>query len=132
MTFEEFLAFRDVKIKNPGHERIVRLFFPYLGSVSGDDRRLPNLIGRLLGSDLSSARAETGCFNGIPDGAESPYPNVDLFMRFDNGVRVYVYGSASDRERRVLKANEYVLFVLRDDLCGGRIKREAGRHIWLI
>lgn len=109
MTFEEFLVFRDVKIKNSNHERIVRLFFGYAASVTGDNRLLPNLLGQLLNIDLSETTVPTGCFNGI---------------------HVYIYGSIPYKELKELKDNEYVLIVLSDDL-NGSIERKANRHIYI-
>jgi len=53
MTFEEFLVFRDVEIKNSNHERIVRLFFGYAASGTGNKRLLPDLFGQLLYDELS-------------------------------------------------------------------------------
>jgi hypothetical protein len=91
MTFDEFLAFRDVKIKNEGHERIVRLFFSYLESVSCDARMLPDLLGRIIGADTSATTVPSACFNGISDGTESPYPDVDFYARLGDGTRDYVY-----------------------------------------
>lgn len=130
MTLEEFLVFRDVKIKNPNHERIVRLFFGYAASVTGNIRLLPDLLGRLLNIDLSDTTVPTGCFNDIFDGTEPPYEDVDFYVRLQNGIRVYVYGSIPYRELKKLKNNEYVLIVLSDDL-NGNIERKANRHIYI-
>jgi hypothetical protein len=129
MTFEEFLVFRDVKIKNPNHERIVRLFFEYLESVTGNKRLLPNLLGQLLNIDLSDTTVPTGCFNGIFDGTESLSQEVDFYIRCQNGIRIYVYGSIPNEEKE-LKYNEYVLIVLSDDLKGN-IERKANRYIYI-
>jgi hypothetical protein len=128
MTLEEFLVFRDVKIKNCNHERIVRLFFGYVASVTGNKRLLPDLLGQLLGMDLSDTTVATGCFNGIFDGVEPPYEGVDFYVRLQNGVRVYVYGSIPCKELKELKDNEYVLIMLSDDFSSN-IERKAGRHI---
>lgn len=130
MTFEEFLAFRDVKIKNSDHERIVRLFFPYMESVTGNGRLLPDLIGLLLDIDLSSAAAKTGCFNGVSDGAEPPCNGVDLYLAFDNGIRVYVYGSIPERECRKPGDYEYVLFVLGGGINGAIQKPDT--HVYIV
>ena len=130
MTFEEFLVFRDVKIKNTNHERIVRLFFGCLESVTGNKRLLPDLFGQLLNIDLSDTKVPTGCFNGIFDGTEPPYEDADFYVRFQNGIGVYVYGSIPCKELKELKNDEYVLIVLSDDL-NGNIERKANRHIYI-
>ena len=130
MTFEEFLMFRDVKIKNSNHERIVRLFFCYSASVTGNKRLLPDLLGQLLNIDLSDTTVSTGCFNGVFDGTEPPYKDIDFYVRLQNGISVYAYGSIPYKELKELKNNEYVLIVLSDDL-NGNIERKANRHIYI-
>jgi hypothetical protein len=130
MTFEEFLVFRDVKIKNSNHERIVKLFFGYIASVTGDKRLLPDFLGQLLGMDLSDTTVATGCFNGIFEGVEPPYEGVDFYVRLLNGVRVYVYGSIPYKKLKELKDNEYVLIMLTDDF-NSNIERKANRHIFI-
>ncbi len=92
MTFDEFIAFRDVKIKNAGHERIVRLFFPYLEFVSGNARLSPDLLGNIIGLDTSTT-VPMACFNGTFDEGSSPYPDVDFYVRLDNGIQICVYQS---------------------------------------
>lgn len=82
MTFEEFLKFRDVQIKDEAHKRIAKLFFPYFYSVTGDRRLLPDIIGQLLGIDLSNTITRTACLNGIFDGNIAPYENIDLYIRY--------------------------------------------------
>jgi len=86
MTYDEFLVFRDVKIKNVHHKRIVKLFFSYLESVTGNKRLLPDLIGQLFNIDLSSATVLAGCFNGISDGTKPPYDDVDFYIRLSNDI----------------------------------------------
>ena len=144
MTFEEHLLYRDIKIRNEDHERIVRLFYVYAGSVTGNGRLYPDLVSRLFDVDLSDAEVRTACLNGIFDGTEPPYGNVDLYIKFSNDVRVYVYGSVpkepslsgtelplSGTERgRELKDNEYVLVVLGSDL-DGEITKTADRHVYI-
>jgi len=49
MTVDEFIIFRDVKIKDNDHKRIVQLFYSYLQSVSGDEYLFPSILGKLLG-----------------------------------------------------------------------------------
>jgi len=67
LNFNEFLLFRDVKVKNFNHERIVALFYVYLESVTGNERLLPDTLGRILDIDLSTTLVSTACFNGIFD-----------------------------------------------------------------
>ncbi|MFA7673697.1 MAG: hypothetical protein WCY62_07585 [Clostridia bacterium] len=130
MTFEEFLVFRNVKIKNSDHERIVRLFFVYLESITGNKRLLPDLIGQLLDIDLSSTTVPSGCFNGIFDGTEPPYNDVDFYMKLSNDLKIFIYGSIRDHIEKELEDNEYVVFIITDNLSGNII-RKPNRYIYL-
>ena len=131
MTFEEFVRFREVQIRDLTHERIVRLFFSYLASVSGEGRRLPELVGGLLDIDLSKANATTGCFGGMPEGEVAPYENVDFYIRFDSDIRVFVYGAVPCVELKLLGEDEYVLFVLGNELSSSAESGSAG-HFCLL
>jgi len=130
MTFEEFLVFRNVIIKNSDHERIVRLFFVYLESITGNKRLLPDLIGQLLDIDLSSTTVASGCFNGIFDGTEPPYNDVDFYMKLSNDLKIFIYGSRRDHIENELEDNEYVVFIITDNLSGNII-RKPNRYIYL-
>jgi hypothetical protein len=77
---------------------------------------LPDLIGSLLNIDLSETVTRTACFSFIEDGTVAPYENVDLYIRFDNNIRVFVYGEAPAGETAPLRENEYVLTVPADRL----------------
>lgn len=125
MTFDEFLAFRDVKIKNEGHERIVRLFFPYMESVSGDARLLPDLLGRIIGADTSATAVPSACVNDISDGTEPPYPDVDFYARLGDGTRIFVYHSVRSNIQRVPKKDESVVFLTRNCLSGTIDRRDG-------
>ncbi|MCL2883976.1 MAG: hypothetical protein FWF49_00640 [Oscillospiraceae bacterium] len=131
MSFEEFLLFRDVKIKNAAHERIVRAFYSYLESVTGNDRLLPDLIGLLLGIDAFSFTIQTGCFNGIFDDTVPPYEDVDFYLKLSNGICLFIYGSIPSAPLVDLKDNEYVLYMLSDDAHKGTLERKANKHIYL-
>jgi len=128
MTFDEFIHFRNIQIKNKNHEKIVKTFYVYLSSVTGDSKLLPNEIGRILNIDFSSSTIEAGCFNGIFDGTDSPYDDVDFYIKSNNGICVFVYGKIPLEPLKVLKENEYVIFMLSDDLSGA-IERNNDRHI---
>lgn len=130
MTFEEHLLYRDVNIKNENHERIVKLFYVYAGSVTGNSRLYPDLMSRLLDIGLSSANVQTACLNGIFDGTEPPYNDVDLYIKFNNDIRVYVYGSIRNEKIREIEENEYILIVLTNDI-NGHIERKPNRHIYI-
>jgi len=130
MTFEEFLEIRDVKIKNKEHERIAKLFFLYFYSVTGDKRLLPDLIGQLISIDLSSVVTKTACLNGIYDGSIAPYEDVDLYIRFENYIRVFIYGKIPENDNVILRENEHVLFVLGDSLHG-KINRDVRRYTYI-
>ena len=128
MTYNEFIATRNLKIKNAHHEKIIKLFYPFCQSVCGDATALPSLIGELLDIDLTNTHAVTGCFNGVFDGTVPPFDDVDFYLRFNNDIRVFVYGSLRGKERPKLKNNEYVLFVLGDKLTN-KIERTYDRYV---
>ncbi len=130
MTYDEFLVFRDIKIKNINHERIVKLFYCYLESVTRNKRLLPDLIGQSCNIDLSSATVLAGCFNGISDGTKPPYDDVDFYIRLSNDIRVFIYGSMRDRMVKELKDNEYVIYIDANNFSGNII-RKPNRHIYL-
>ncbi len=130
MTYDQFLIFRDVKIKNIHHERILKLFFSYLEAVTGNKRLLPDLIGQLLNIDLSSVTVPAGCFNGISDGTKPPYDDVDFYIRLSNDIRVFIYGSIRDSMVKELKDNEYVIYIDANNFSGNII-RKPNRHIYL-
>ena len=130
MTFDEFLLYRDTKIKNKNHERLAKLFYVYSGSVTGNDRLYPDLISRLLDIDLSSASVKTACLNGIFDGTKPPYDDIDIYIRFNNDIRVFVYGSIPNEPLKELDEKEYVLIVLSDNL-NGQIERNLNRHTYI-
>ena len=130
MTFEEFVIFRDVKIKNSNHERIVRAFYIYLESLSGNNRLLADIIGRLLNIDTSSLTIQKGCFNGIFDGTVPPYDDVDFYIKLNNNICLFIYGSIPSTPLIELKNSEYVLFMLSDDITGS-MEQKANRHIFL-
>lgn len=131
MTFEEFLAFRDVRIKHKAHEKIVRMFYPYLASVSGNARLLPDMLGGLLGLDFSSVSVTGGCFNGAPDGIAPPYDDVDFFIRLSNGLLVFVYGNVPAGASAELSDGEYVLFISAKNM-NGRVCEKSERHFYLM
>ena len=129
MTVDEFIIFRDVKIKDNDHKRIVRIFYPYLQSVSGDKFLMPSILGKLLGMDLRDAFVITGCFNGMNDDTPAPYGDVDFYIKLSNGMKVFVYGKRQ-MESVSLKENEFVIFVNSDTITGN-IERKETRHIYL-
>jgi hypothetical protein len=131
MTVEEFIKEHDIKIRDDNHKRIVELFFGCLSSVTGNKKLLPDIIGQLLGIDLSSTFAKTGCFNGVFDDTAPPFENIDFYIRFQNDIRVYINGSILKNEPRKLSCNEYVLIILSDNLSG-KIERENDGHYCII
>lgn len=130
MGFDEFLSFRDVKIRDMNHERIVRMFYPYLQSVCGFADALPKIISKIFSIDLTEESITTGCFNGMTDNTSAPYGNPDFYMKFSNGVRVYVYGTRVKGELASLDNCEYVLFALADNMSNN-IERMADRHFYM-
>lgn len=97
--------------------RVIKCFYPYLRSVSGDEHLLPSVLEKILGVDLSDVSVISACFNGVNDGSKPPYDNVDLYIKLNNGIKVFVYG----RKQEIfidLKENEYAIFLLSSDLSG--------------
>jgi hypothetical protein len=129
MTFEDFLKFRDVIVRNSGHERIIKMFYPYLESVSGISGLLSKTISEIIGVDFYD-NMKTGCFNGNIDGGIPPYGIPDLYCKWDNGIMVYVYSVFPECELITLQDNEYVLFVLSDGITDD-IERTADRYIFM-
>lgn len=128
LSFDDFVKLRDVEIRNKDHKRIVRMFYPYLTSVCGISEALSAILGKIIGIDFSGTSIITGCFSGINDGSAAPYGNPDLYCKWDDGKRVYVYGTIVQGGLSVLKENEQVLFALSDTITDN-IERTADRHI---
>ena len=129
MEFDEFIKLRDIKIRDNEHLRVIKCFYPYLRSVSGDEQLLPSLIGNILGVDLSNVTVETACFNGVNDGSDPPYVNIDLYIKFNNDIKVFVYGRKLEHPYE-LKENEYVIFLLADEIISEIAKAES-HHIFI-
>lgn len=117
MILEEFIKQRDIKVRDDDHLRVIKYFYPYLRSVSGDEHLLPSVIGRMIDIDLTDVLVVTACFNGDNDGSKPPYDNVDLYIKLNNGIKVFVYGKKQERITD-LKENEYVIFFISNNLSG--------------
>lgn len=129
MALYEFIKFRDIKIRDDEHLRVIKYFYPYLRSVSGDEHLLPSVIGKMLDIDLTDVSVITACFNGVNDGSKPPYDNVDLYIKLNNGIKVFVYGREQEHLTE-LKENEYVIFFISNDLTGNIIQTE-NHHIFI-
>lgn len=129
MKFDEFVNLRDIKIRDNEHLKIIKCFYPYLRSVSGDEQLLPSLIGNILGIDLSNVTVETACFNGVNDGSQPPSDNVDLYIKLSNNTKIYIYGIQNECVID-LKENEHVIF-LRSDKITNNIIRTENRNIFI-
>lgn len=108
MTLEEFIKQRDVKVRDTEHLKVIKYFYPYLRSVSGDDSLLPANLEKILDVSLSGVSVVTACFNGVNDGSKAPYDNVDLYIKLNNDIKVFVYGR-NQEDVVELKENEYVI-----------------------
>lgn len=117
MELDKFIRERDIKIRDSEHLRVIKCFYPYLRSVSGDEYLLPSVIGRMLDIDLTDVSVDTACFNGVNDGSQPPYDNVDLYIKLNNSIKVFVYGKKQERLTD-LKENEYVIFFISNNLSG--------------
>ena len=129
MDFDEFIKQKDIKIRDNEHLKVIKCFYPYLRSVSGEEQLLPSLIGSIVGFDLSKVTVETACFNGVNDGSKPPYDNVDLYIKLNNDIKVFVYGRKQEHLAE-LKENEYVVFLISHDLTGN-IKQTENHHIFI-
>lgn len=129
MTFDEFITLRNIKIKDAEHERIVKLFYPYLKSVFGDKDLLPSILENILGIDLTGVSVITGCFNGINDNTKLPYNNVDFYIRLSNNMKVFIYGR-KHMDTVYINNNEYVVFVTSDRISDNIVQKE-NRHIFI-
>lgn len=129
MTFEEFIALKNVELKDSDHKRIVNLIYPYLQSVSGNKDLLLSLLGELLNVDFKNVFVVTACFNGVNDATTPPYGVVDCYIKLSSDVKIFVYGREVE-ERIKLKENEWVIFI-----CGNKISnnifRTEDRHIFV-
>ncbi len=130
LSFDEFVKLRNVEIRSKDHERIVRMFFPYLTSICGIPEALSAIIGKITGVDFSGTSIVTGCFNGINDESIAPYDSPDLYCKWDDGKRVYMYGTIVQGDLSVLKEDEHVLFALSNKITDN-IERTADRHIYM-
>ena len=117
MNLEEFIKQRDIKVRDDEHLRVIKCFYPYIRSVSGDEHLLPSILEKILGVYLSDVSVITACFNGVNDVSKPPYDNVDLYIKLNNEIKVFVYGRKQEHLTD-LKENEYVIFFLSNDLSG--------------
>lgn len=129
MILEEFIKQRDIKVRDDDHLMVVKCFYPYLRSISCDERLLPSVLEKILGIDLIDISVITACFNGVNDGSQPPYNNVDLYIKLNNDIKVFVYGRKPEHLAE-LKENEYAIFFLSNDLTGNIIQTE-NHHIFI-
>lgn len=115
MELYEFIKLRNIEVRDNVHLRVINCFYPYLCSVSGDEHLLPSALEKILGIDLTDVSVVTACFNGVNDGNRPPYDNVDLYIKFNNGIKVFVYGRKQEHIAE-LKEKEYVIFFLSNAL----------------
>lgn len=129
MELDKFIQERDIKIRDSEHLRVIKCFYPYLRSVSGDEHLLPSVIEKILGIDLSNISVVTACFNGVNDGSKPPYDNVDLYIKLNNDIKVFVCGR-NQEDIVELKENEYVICLIVDEITND-IKRKENHHIFI-
>ena len=117
MEINKFIELKNIIVRDNEHLRVIKCFYPYLRSVSGDEHLLPSALEKILGIDLTDVSVITSCFNGVNDGSKPPYDNVDLYIKLNNDIKVFVHGKKQERLTD-LKENEYVIFFLSNDLSG--------------
>ena len=123
------MELKNIIVRDNEHLRVIKCFYPYLRSVSGDEHLLPSVLEKLLGIDLTDVSVVTACFNGVNDGSNPPYDNVDLYIKFTNGIKVFVYG-IKQQYLTELKENEYVIYLLESDISDN-ITQVANHHIFV-
>lgn len=111
MELDKFIQERDIKVRDTEHLKVIKCFYPYLRSVSGDERLLPANLEKILGVSLLGVSVVTACFNGVNDNSQPPYDNVDLYIKLSNNIKVYVYGR-NQKHLVELKENQYSIFIL--------------------
>lgn len=129
MDFDTFIKLRDIKIRDANHLEVVKSFYPYLRSVSGDARLLPSALEKILDIDLTDVSVVTACFNGVNYGSQAPYDNVDLYIKLSNDIKVFVYGR-NHEDIVELKENEYVICLVTDEIKND-IKLNKNHHIFI-
>ena len=129
MILEEFIKNRDIKVRDDEHLRVIKCFYSYLRSVSCDERLLPSVLEKILGVDLSDVSVITACFNGVNDGSQPPYNNVDLYIKLNDNVKVFVYGRKQEHLTE-LKENEYVIYLLSSNISDN-IEQTSNHHIFI-
>ena len=129
MELNEFIKLKNIIVRDNVHLRVIKCFYPYLRSVSGDEHLLPSVLGKLLGIDLTDVSVITACFNGVNDDSQLPYDNVDLYIKLNNDIKVFVYGRKQEHLTE-LKENEYVIYLLSSDISDN-ITQTSNHHIFI-
>ena len=129
MTFEEFVKLHSIQIRDNEHLKVIKCFYTYLRSVSGDERLLPSALEKILDIDLTDVSVVTACFNGVNDGSKPPYDNVDLYIKLNNDIKIFVYGRNQEYVVE-LKENEYVVCLVADEITND-IKSNGNQHIFV-
>ncbi len=129
MELDKFIQERDIKVRDTEHLKVIKYFYPYLRSVSGDERLLPANLEKILGFSLSSVSVVTACFNGVNDNSQPPYDNVDLYIKLSNNIKVYVYGG-NQKHLVELKENEYVICLVADEVTP-TIRQNVNRYVFI-
>jgi hypothetical protein len=130
MTCDELIAACGIRIRDDNHYRVTRIFCSYCSRVSGKSGLWAEVMCKILGIDFSGITMTTGCFNGVNDGTEPPYGNLDCYIKMSDGTKIYIYGAVQDGELKHLKDNEYVLFALSDTITDN-IERRTDRHMFM-
>ena len=129
MELNDFIKLKNIIVRDNVHLRVIKCFYPYLRSVSDDEHLLPSVIGKMLALDLTDVSVDTACFNGVNDGSKPPYDNVDLYIKLNNEIKVFVYGRKLERLDE-LKENEYVICLLADEITSN-INQTDNPHIYI-
>jgi len=129
MELDKFIQERDVKVRDTEHLKVIKYFYPYLRSVSGDDSLLQANLEKILDVSLSGVSVVTACFNGVNDNSQPPYDNVDLYIKLSNNIKVYIYGR--NQEHIVeLKENEYVICLVAGEVTP-TIRQNVNRYFFI-
>lgn len=129
MELNEFIKLKNIIVRDNEHLMVIKCFYPYLRSVSDDEHLLPSILEKILGVYLSDVSVITACFNGINDDSQAPYDNVDLYIKLNNDIKVFVYGRKQEH-RTELKENEYVIYLLSSDISDNTTQT-SNHHIFI-
>lgn len=108
-------------------KKIVKMFYPYLQSVCGDNAQLPKLLSKIFVKIFSNLEVSTGCFGEIKNGVIAPYKNPDFYIKMNDKTQIFIYGKPPQSNLVAIKESVFILFITSDDLSLN-VKAISDRH----